>query len=160
MFLAIYRVAIGGSAVWTETHNAVAVNAGIFNLQLGSVAGFPPGLFDGSSLYVGVTVGADSEMTPRFAITSQVYSQLAANAKDVKGADIHPNSVTIGAQPVIDSTGKWVGSPTGLQGPKGDTGPQGPKGDTGAAGESASEAYRRAAPTTGCRPSAPRPWSR
>jgi len=56
-----------------------------------------------------------------------------------------PNSVNVGSLhvgklPVIDASGKWVGSPAGLvgpQGPKGDTGAsgaQGLKGDTGATG--------------------------
>ncbi len=34
---------------------------------------------------------------------------------------------------VIDSAGRWVGSPTGLQGPAGPTGPQGPAGPAGPA---------------------------
>lgn len=53
---------------------------------------------------------------------------------DVKG------SIAIDGTNVIDSTGKWVGSPTGLVGPQGPagatgaTGPQGPAGSNGVAG--------------------------
>ncbi len=39
-----------------------------------------------------------------------------------------------GVGQVIDSTGKWVGSPTGLQGPVGPQGPPGPQGPAGAPG--------------------------
>jgi hypothetical protein len=54
--------------------------------------------------------------------------------------DVNVKSLSVGKNQVIDGSGKWVGSPTGLigpQGPKGDTGatgPQGLKGDTGAVG--------------------------
>jgi hypothetical protein len=40
----------------------------------------------------------------------------------------------VGDQPVIDTAGRWVGDPTGLQGPQGEKGAQGPKGDTGEPG--------------------------
>ncbi len=47
--------------------------------------------------------------------------------------DVNGN-IAIGGTPIIDASGKWVGSPTGLVGPKGDKGdpgPVGPKGDKG-----------------------------
>jgi hypothetical protein len=37
-------------------------------------------------------------------------------------------AVNVGGVRVIDATGRWVGSPTGLQGPPGPVGPQGPAG--------------------------------
>ncbi len=45
--------------------------------------------------------------------------------------DVNVRSLHVGKNAVIDSTGKWVGSPAGLVGP---AGPQGPKGDTGESG--------------------------
>lgn len=39
--------------------------------------------------------------------------------------------LAINGNKIVDSTGKWVGDPTGLQGP---IGPQGPKGDNGSQG--------------------------
>ena len=45
--------------------------------------------------------------------------------------------IAVAGTPVIDETGKWIGSPTGLVGPTGPTGatgPTGPKGDTGLTG--------------------------
>ncbi|MFQ6044302.1 MAG: hypothetical protein ACE5PV_25900 [Candidatus Poribacteria bacterium] len=51
----------------------------------------------------------------------------AKDADDVLNKDIHPKSVSIVSfGEVIDDSGKWVGDPTGLQGPKGDTGATGP----------------------------------
>ena len=87
----------------------------------GSVTGFPPNLFGGKKLYVGIKVATDNEMVPRIALTSQAYARLAAQAVDVKDRDINPRSVKIGPKLVIDSAGKWVGDPTGLQGTSGAT---------------------------------------
>jgi len=43
-------------------------------------------------------------------------------------------SVFVGNRPVIDSNGRWVGDPTGLQGRQGDRGPPGPQGPQGSQG--------------------------
>ncbi len=48
--------------------------------------------------------------------------------------DVNIGTLYVAKTQVIDSTGKWVGSPTGLIGPKGDTGPQGLKGAAGVQG--------------------------
>ncbi len=45
--------------------------------------------------------------------------------------DVNVQSLFVGKSAVIDSSGKWVGSSSGLVGP---AGPQGPKGESGAAG--------------------------
>jgi hypothetical protein len=42
--------------------------------------------------------------------------------------------VAIGGKEVIDENGKWVGNPTGLQGPQGVPGPKGPQGIQGPTG--------------------------
>lgn len=55
--------------------------------------------------------------------------------------DVNVRSLYVGKNPVIDFDGNWIGSPTGLigpKGPKGDAGspgPSGPKGDKGEPGE-------------------------
>jgi len=127
----LYTLPAGGTALWTEVQPAVAVTNGLFKTELGSVVALPVALFDGRTFHLGVQVESDQEMVPRLVLTSQAYARLARNAQDVAGRDIHPISVWIGSAQVIDSTGKWVGSPTGLQGP---VGPQGPKGDPGPQG--------------------------
>jgi hypothetical protein len=81
----IYNVATGGAARWTEANPSVAVSNGLFALELGGITGFPTDLFDGRTLYLGVSVGNNPEMTPRLPIPSQAYAQLAADAVDVKG---------------------------------------------------------------------------
>ena len=48
-------------------------------------------------------------------------------ARDVNGI-INPAGINIGGVPVIDAQGRWVGSTTGIAGPRGETGPAGPQG--------------------------------
>jgi hypothetical protein len=132
--LRVYNDPAGGAARWTENQPAVAVNNGLFAVELGRGTGFPPALFDGRPLFLGVQVASDPEMVPRLPIPSQAYAQLAAEAVDVRARDIHPRTVSVGAGTVIDATGRWVGSPTGLQGPTGPTGPTGPQGAQGPTG--------------------------
>lgn len=131
MGFALYATPAGGSALWSESHAAVAVQGGMFHVELGSVAAFPAGLFDtGATLFLGVRVDADAEMAPRISMTAQAYAKVAENAI----GDIAPRSVSVAGRLVIDSAARWVGDPTGLVGPQGPAGPQGPQGPTGPSG--------------------------
>lgn len=66
----IYTVASAGSAVWTET-KSVTVTDGLFQTNLGDVTALPGSVnFNSNSLYLGVKVGADAEMTPRVRLTA------------------------------------------------------------------------------------------
>jgi microcystin-dependent protein len=76
---ALYAAATGGTAVWTETQS-VTLTDGYFTVQLGSVTAFGSTAFDGTVRYLGVTVGSDSEMTPRTSIASVPYALNAVNA--------------------------------------------------------------------------------
>jgi len=96
-------------------------------------------------VYLGVQVGSDAEMVPRVLLGAAGHALHAGSATNVTG-DITPSTVTIGGTTVIDATGAWVGSPTGLvgptgpagadgaDGPPGPTGPQGPTGPPGSGG--------------------------
>jgi hypothetical protein len=126
---AIYDASDATTPIWTETH-ALTFEQGYFSVELGLVEPLDTTVFDGSIRYLGIQVGVDPEMTPRASVRSVPYAILAG---DVDG-DIHPNSVSIGNQLVIDDQGQWVGDPTGLAGPTGATGATGPSGATGATG--------------------------
>ena len=64
MTFSIYST--GSTALWSETQS-VAVIEGIFNVHLGTVNSFPTNLFiDPGERYLGVKVGAELEMIPRF----------------------------------------------------------------------------------------------
>ncbi|MBI2482155.1 MAG: hypothetical protein HYV76_01135 [Candidatus Vogelbacteria bacterium] len=59
----LYTVSSGGSNVWTET-KTVTVTNGLFSTMLGSDTALSSVDFN-QTLYLGVKVGSDSEMTPR-----------------------------------------------------------------------------------------------
>lgn len=149
MVFTIYDTPTAGTALWTETYS-VALDEGYFSVQLGSTVPFPATLWNGAIRYIGVQVGADAEMTPREEVASVPYAIAAA---DVNG-DIHPTSVSIAGQTVIDATGKWVGSPTGLVGPTGPTGATGEKGATGVTGATGLQGATGAAGPAGAQGSA------
>jgi hypothetical protein len=149
----MYDAPVGGAVLWTETQS-VPLDVGYFSAQIGSVTPVPVSVWDGSVRYVGITVGSDPEMTPRHATHSVPYALVAGDAV----GDIHPTTVSVNGQQVIDATGSWVGSPTGLvgpagapgaQGPQGAAGPMGPQGATGPQGPQGAQGTQGATGPTG-----------
>src|SRR5262249_24723559 len=67
------------TALWTET-KVLTVDGGYFSTLLGDTTPFPATLFTGATRYLGIKEGSDSEMTPRHALVSVPYAQVAANA--------------------------------------------------------------------------------
>jgi hypothetical protein len=68
----LYTVPSGGVALWSETQNPVAVSRGGFSVILGSVAPLSGLGFD-VPYWLGITVGAGTEMTPRVQLASSPY---------------------------------------------------------------------------------------
>ncbi|MFY0540663.1 collagen-like protein [Nannocystis pusilla] len=126
----IYDAEIAGNELWSETIT-VDFDEGYFSVRLGEQLVLDENVFDGSTRWLGITVGADPEMTPRAAIVSVPYAMFAG---DVRG-EINPTNVNIqGFGPVIDQNGQWVGDPSGLIGPAGPPGPAGAAGPAGPEG--------------------------
>jgi len=75
----LYDVSSGGTALWTETQS-VEINDGVFDVILGSenTLNLP---FD-RQYWLGVTVGDESEMSPRTQLTSSGYSFIARSVSD------------------------------------------------------------------------------
>ena len=65
----LYEVISGGTDIWCETHPSVNVVNGNFNVALGSITSLSSLKFD-VPYYLGITVGGDSEMSPRLALGS------------------------------------------------------------------------------------------
>lgn len=68
MTFRLYSVPTGGSALWTETRtggNAVPVSNGLFHVLLGSLTPISESILCTETLYLGVQIASDGEMTPR-----------------------------------------------------------------------------------------------
>lgn len=78
MQFSLYDVDTGGIALWSETQPVTVVD-GIYNIALGSSSPLSSDLFGGPR-YLGVQIGADSEMTPRQVVSSVAYSLYADTA--------------------------------------------------------------------------------
>lgn len=74
----LYSLPSGGSALWTETWsggNSVQVEDGLFSVMLGSLTPLSSTLTSThDTLWLGVTVGGDAEMTPRVQLGSAPYA--------------------------------------------------------------------------------------
>lgn len=83
MVFALYSTANGGTPLWTETQSAVTVDNGIYQVTLGNVVSLSLP-FD-NPYWLGVTVGEDTEMTPRLALSSAPYALRALTTGDAAG---------------------------------------------------------------------------
>jgi hypothetical protein len=70
----LYSGDTGGSALWTETQTNVSIQNGIWTVNLGDVNPFTPALFDGTTKYLEVQVGASDILSPRIPFVSVPYS--------------------------------------------------------------------------------------
>jgi hypothetical protein len=83
MTFRLYDVLNGGSPLWTEVHSGVQVSQGLFAVQLGSLSPLSSSLFAGrSTLFLGVAVGTDLEMTPREQLSSAAFAFASSNLAD------------------------------------------------------------------------------
>ncbi len=97
MNFSIYATATGVTPVWTETQTVTVTN-GVFNVLLGSVTPFPGTLFtSGGERYLGIKVGTDAEMTPRFRLTSVAFAFHATEADGIKDGAIANADVSASA---------------------------------------------------------------
>jgi hypothetical protein len=111
----IYPAATGGTAVWTETQ-MITLDSGYFSAQLGEVTTLSPTIFVNAAsmmppqtLYLGIKVNTDAELSPRQPLLSVPYAMVASNAI----GDITPHTVSVNGKQVIDSMGNWVGPAMG-----------------------------------------------
>jgi hypothetical protein len=77
----LYDVPTGGVPLWTEMWtgaNAVDVSDGLFNVMLGSIDNtLALSIENHDELYLGITVGTDSEMAPRVQLGSVPFAMVA-----------------------------------------------------------------------------------
>jgi hypothetical protein len=79
----LYDVEVGGTALWTETQ-IVTVAEAVFSVTLGKVTPMSGLAFD-VPYWLGISIGADPELTPRVELTSAPYAFRAAVAESLAG---------------------------------------------------------------------------
>ena len=103
----IYSLSTGGTALWTEAWtgaNAVQVSDGLFNVMLGSINNTLAAAISGNNeLYLGIKVGADSEMIPRVQLGSAPFAMQALTVPDnsITTAKIADGAVTQAKAPIF-----------------------------------------------------------
>jgi hypothetical protein len=100
MIFRLYDAASGGTPLWEEQwtgSNGVRVSDGLFNVMLGSLTPIPQSVITGhDSLFLGITVGTDDEMTPRVQLGSVPFAVQALTVPDgsITTAKIADGAVT------------------------------------------------------------------
>lgn len=111
----LYDMPSSGTALWTECRtgeNQVPFDNGLFNVLLGQVSPLP-NPFPVDPVYMGVTVTADPEMTPRERLSSVPFAIRAAFAENAASADLAqsvPDSSITSAKLNIDANINMAGN--------------------------------------------------
>ena len=103
----LYDNSVGGSTLWTGTCSFWPDSDGVFSTLLGSGCGteLTSNVFsDNAAVWLGITVGADAEATPRVQIATVAY---ALNSETLQGYPASA-SATINTVPVINNSGQMV----------------------------------------------------
>ena len=126
----LYDVASGGIFLWEELwtgSNSVQVSDGLFNVMLGSLDSIPQSVITGhDSLFLGITVGTDDEMTPRVQLGSVPFAvqatTLADGAKTAGSLEVCGNlKISNNVLTFADAAGNvypenWMGVATNIEG--------------------------------------------
>jgi hypothetical protein len=89
---AVYTSASGGSALWTESRSVTPAN-GVYSVQLGSVNPIPANIFSNDTLWLGIKVGSDAEMTPRQQLTTVPFALRAAVSDSVAAGGVGTTAI-------------------------------------------------------------------
>lgn len=93
--VAIYAAASGGTALWSETHNAVPVSKGVFAIALGSVTPLTAAAARTSPRFLGLSVD-DALPLPRTELRAAPFALRAQAADTVTaGIDIRQGSTSV-----------------------------------------------------------------
>lgn len=84
----IWSMETGGIQLWMEPRTVTPEASGRFNVLLGSVNPLSDGLFADSSRYLGITVGADPELSPRTRIATVAYAFRPSTVDGASGGQI------------------------------------------------------------------------
>jgi len=81
--LTLYDSAVGGAALFSESHVGVPLNVGIFSILIGAqtLGGLPDSALNAAEVWLGVSVDGGAELTPRTRIAMVPYAAKAAAAE-------------------------------------------------------------------------------
>ncbi|MBU1935835.1 tail fiber domain-containing protein, partial [bacterium] len=88
MTFSLYNAVTLGTLLWTETQPTCTVQAGRFSVLLGSINAIPNSVFDDTLVWLGITVGDDSEMESRTHVVSVAYAYRVGTVDDASGGII------------------------------------------------------------------------
>ena len=114
----IYDALVAGDVVWTETHPAVPVLDGIYDVSLGETVPLAGSVFADGSAFLEITVDGET-LSPRQQFLSVPYALRAASADDVGGApavfvnELFENFAFDGADPPNDDPSEGFADPDG-----------------------------------------------
>jgi len=89
MTFKLYDAASGGNQLWTESQS-VNVSDGLFQVALGSTNPLTQDIFDAAQVWLGITIGANPELSPRERIAAVPYAlqaEIAQTALATSGAE-------------------------------------------------------------------------
>ncbi len=88
MEFAIYDDSTGGVLKWAETRPSVTVEGGTFSIILGTMVPIDDSVFNQSDRWLGITIGANPELTPRTRLVSVGYSHRVSTVDGSTGGII------------------------------------------------------------------------
>ncbi len=91
----IYPVSFGGAPLWGEVKSVTVAN-GVFSTLLGDTNPLALGIFNGQELFLGISVGADPEASPRHRIAHTAYAVYAETANSANIATTAENANNLG----------------------------------------------------------------
>lgn len=115
MLFQIYEMESGGAPLWSESQS-VDIAAGLFRAQLGQSTAIDSSLFSDADRWLGLTVGGDSELSPRTRLVSVPYALVAGEAvndKDQQTLDLTGNSLSITGGNSVDLSSYTAGDELG-----------------------------------------------
>ncbi len=83
------------SPIWDEIADVTTVN-GIYNVLLGAADNFPQTFFDDGSMWLGIQVGTDAEMSPRIDLAAVPYAYRIGTIDEAAGGTISGDVVING----------------------------------------------------------------
>ncbi len=92
----IYPESWSVTPIWDEIHTVTTLN-GLYDATLGLADPLPQNFFDDASMWLGVQVGTDMEMTPRMSFTSVPYAYRIGTVDEAMGGTIS-GYLTVGAE--------------------------------------------------------------